>query len=225
MIEFREVSKIYPDGTAALQKVSFGLNPGEFVFLVGPSGAGKTTLLKLLIREEHPTEGQIIFGEQDLTKLHPKDISQVRRDIGVVFQDFKLLPYKSAFENVALALEVTGREHEIPTLVPYYLSLVGLEGKERHFPHELSGGERQRAALARALISDPKVIVADEPTGFVDPAQTWSIFHILEKINKLGTTLLVATHAAEIVNSLGKRVVAIEKGRVVRDVKKGTYRS
>jgi len=224
MIEFKEVSKHYPNCTAALDKITFSVSPGEFVFIVGPSGAGKTTVVKLLTREELPTEGEIWFSERELTSLRPREVLQHRRDLGVVYQDYKLLPKKTAFENVALALEVLGRpDHEIKEIVPHVLSLVGLEERAEHFPHQLSGGEQQRLAIARALAHEPKALVADEPTGNIDPEAAWSIVKLLEKINKMGTTVLVATHAAHIVDKLNERVVELERGRVVRDEKKGRY--
>lgn len=224
MIEFSEVSKHYPEGTVALDKVTFSVSPGEFVFVVGPSGAGKTTLVKLLTREELPTEGEIRFGEREVTSLSPREIIQHRRDLGVVYQDYKLLPKRTAFENAALVLDVLGRpDHEIKELVPHVLSLVGLEERADHFPPQLSGGEQQRLAIARALVHEPKALIADEPTGNIDPESAWAVVKLLEKINKMGTTVLVATHAAYIVNKLDHRVVELERGKVVRDQKRGKY--
>lgn len=221
MIEFKEVSKHYPNGTVALDKVSFSVSPGEFVFIVGPSGAGKTTLVKLLTREKLPTEGEVRFGERELTTLRPRDVIRHRRDLGVVYQDYRLLPRKTAFENIALALEVLGRsDHEIAELVPHVLSLVGLEERAEHFPRQLSGGEQQRLAIARAIVGEPKVLIADEPTGNIDPESAWAIVKLLEKINKMGTTVLVATHAAHIVDKLDQRTVRLERGQIVSD--KGT---
>jgi cell division transport system ATP-binding protein len=226
MIHFEEVSKHYPDGTVALDKVSFSIAPGEFIFVVGPSGAGKTTLVRLLTREERPTEGSVYFGEQDLSVLRGRDLLKHRRELGVVHQDYKLLSEKTAFENVALALEVLGRsDAEIKEIVPHVLSLVGLEDRAEHFPYQLSGGERQRLAFARALAPEPKALVADEPTGNIDPESARSVIHLLEKINEMGTTVLVATHAPEFVNKLGRRVVGLKDGRLVRDQKKGKYAS
>jgi len=222
MILFKEVSKHYPEGTVALDKVTFSVSPGEFVFVVGPSGAGKTTLVKLLTREELPTEGEIRFGEREVTSLSPREIIQHRRDLGVVYQDYKLLPKRTAFENAALVLDVLGRpDHEIKELVPHVLSLVGLEERASHFPPQLSGGEQQRLAIARALVHEPKALIADEPTGNIDPESAWAVVKLLEKINKMGTTVLVATHAAHIVNKLNHRVVELERGKVVRDQKRG----
>ncbi len=226
MIHFDEVSKHYPDGTVALDKVSFSVDPGEFIFVVGPSGAGKTTLVRLLTREEAPTEGVVRFGGQDLSLLRGQDLLQHRRELGVVYQDYKLLPERTAFENVALALEVLGRsDSEIKEIVPHVLSLVGLEDRSEHFPYQLSGGEGQRLAFARALAPEPKALIADEPTGNIDPESAWSAIKLLEKINEMGTTVLVATHAPEIVNRLGKRVVALDDGKLISDRKKGKYAS
>ncbi|PJC22544.1 cell division ATP-binding protein FtsE [candidate division WWE3 bacterium CG10_big_fil_rev_8_21_14_0_10_48_23] len=226
MIEFKQVTKHYPNSTIALDKITFSVSPGEFVFVVGPSGAGKTTLVKLLTREELPTEGEIRFGERDIASLRPGEIIQHRRDLGVVYQDYRLLSKKTAFENVALALEVLGRsDQEIKEIVPHALSLVGLEERGEHFPHQLSGGEQQRLAIARALVHEPKAFIADEPTGNIDPETAWGIIKLLEKINKMGTTILVATHAAHIVNKLNERVVELERGRVVRDQRGGKYGS
>jgi len=226
MIHFEEVSKHYPDGTVALDKVTFSISPGEFVFVVGPSGAGKTTLVRLLTREELPTEGSVQFGERDLSALRGRDLLRHRRELGVVHQDYKLLPEKNAFENVALALEVLGRpDSEIREIVPHVLALVGLEDRGGHFPSQLSGGERQRLAFARALAPEPKALVADEPTGNIDPDSAWSAVKLLEKINEMGTTVLIATHAKGIVDKLGRRVVGLEGGRLVRDQKRGKYDS
>lgn len=222
MIHFKEVSKHYPNCADALKKVSFSVSPGEFVFVVGPSGAGKTTLVKLLTREELPTEGEIHFDGREITSLPPRELLAHRRDLGVVYQDYKLLQKKTAFENVALALEVLGRsDHEIEELVPHVLSLVGLEERAEHFPHQLSGGEQQRLAIARALVHEPKALIADEPTGNIDPETAWAIVKLLEKINKLGTTVLVATHAAHIVDKLNERVIGLERGELVRDQRRG----
>lgn len=226
MIHFQEVSKRYPDGTVALDKVSFEVSPGEFIFVVGPSGAGKTTLVKLLTREELPTEGELEVGGRSIMDLVGRELLQHRRELGVVHQDYKLLSDKNAFENVALALEVLGRpDSEIKEIVPHVLSLVGLEDRMEHFPYQLSGGERQRLAFARALAPEPKIFIADEPTGNIDPESAWSAIKLLEKINEMGTTVLVATHAAGIVDKLGRRVVGLDRGKVVRDQKKGKYAS
>lgn len=226
MIEFKEVSKYYPGGTTALDNVSFDVSPGEFVFVVGHSGAGKTTLIKLLTREELPTEGEVLFEERDIASLRPRDVIRHRRDMGVAYQDYRLLPKRTAYENVALGLEVLGRpDREIREIVPHVLSLVGLEERAGHFPHQLSGGEQQRLAIARAVAHEPKVLIADEPTGNIDPESAWAMVKLLEKINKMGTTVLVTTHAAYIVDKLNERVVELDRGRVVRDQKKGGYGS
>ena len=226
VIEFREVSKHYPGGTVALDNVAFSVSPGEFVFVVGHSGAGKTTLIKLLTREELPTEGKIFFGERDISFLRPREVIKHRRDLGVAYQDYRLLPKRTAYENVVLALEVLGRpDREIKEVVPHVLSLVGLEERAGHFPHQLSGGEQQRLAIARAFAHEPKLLIADEPTGNIDPESAWAMVSLLEKINKMGTTVLVTTHAAHIVDKLNERVVELDRGRVVRDQKRGKYGS
>lgn len=192
--------------------------------MVGPSGSGKTTLIRLLIREERPTRGEIYFQEQEVTKLPGKLLPYLRREIGVVFQDYKLLPTRTVFENVALSLQVVGKgRNELRDLVPAALSLVDLNDKADHFPYQLSGGEQQRVAIARALAHEPKVLIADEPTGDVDPALTWSITQLFSRINEWGTTVIVATHDVDMVNTLGRRVVALEHGRLVRDEDKGRY--
>lgn len=224
MIEFRGVDKEYPDGTLALAGIDLVIAPGEFVFLVGPSGAGKTTLIKLLIREETPSHGEIYFHDLEVTGLSSNLLPHLRREIGVVFQDYKLLPTRTVFENVALSLEVTGRRRaEINELVPSVLNLVDLCDKLDHFPGQLSGGEQQRVAIARALVHEPKVLIADEPTGDVDPAMTWSITQLLKRINEWGTTVIVATHDVDVVNSLNKRVISLDRGRIVRDNPQGGY--
>jgi cell division transport system ATP-binding protein len=226
MIEFRGVSKEYSGGTVALDTVSFVVSPGEFVIVVGPSGAGKTTLVKLLTREELPTEGKVRFEDRDIAALSPKELISHRRELGIVYQNYRLLPKKTASENVALALEVLGRpDHEIKEIVPHVLSLVGLEERAKHFPGQLSGGEQQRLTIARAVAPEPKVLIADEPTGNIDPESAWAIVKLLEKINKMGTTVLVATHAAEIVDKLNGRVIGLERGQLVRDEKGGKYAS
>jgi len=224
MIRFENVTKEYWDGTCALKDVNVTIEPGDFVFLVGPSGSGKTTFLKMLIREELPTSGDIFLNEYSIPHLKNKFIPKLRREVGVVFQDFKLLPTKNVFENVAIALEVSGKpDAEIAEIVPEILRKVGLAGKEKHFPAELSGGERQRVAIARALSHNPLVLAADEPTGMIDPAVAWDIMQLLTKINDAGTTVIVATHNISIVDSLKKRVIELKNGRVVRDEVKGKY--
>ena len=224
MIAFQNVSKIYNDHSTALEDVDLKINPTEFVSIVGKSGAGKSTIIKLLIGEEKPSRGRVIFGSWEVNKLKPKDLPQLRRQIGIVFQDFKLLPTKTAYENVAFALEVEGRQQwEIEELVPQVLDMVGLADKKDNFPHELSGGEKQRVAIARAMIHRPSVLVADEPTGNLDDANTEEIVRLLLKINELGTTVILATHNKHIVNRLEKRVITISDGRLVRDEERGKY--
>jgi cell division transport system ATP-binding protein len=191
---------------------------------VGRSGAGKSTIIKLLIGEERPTRGRVFFGQYEVNKLKDKELPTLRRHIGIVFQDFRLLAQKNAYENVAFALEVSGRpQREISELVPQILDMVGLGDKMNNFPHELSGGEKQRVAIARAMVHSPEVIIADEPTGNLDPFHTWEIVNLLQKINQLGTTLILATHDKEIINALDKRVITLDRGRVIRDEEKGKY--
>lgn len=227
MIIFQSVSKIYDSNghsMTALDEVNFTINPKEFVSLVGKSGAGKSTVIKLLIGEEKPTKGRIIFGSYDVNKLRSSELPQLRRHIGVIFQDFRLLPNKNAYENVAFALEAAGRaESDIEEFVPQALDLVGLKSKAANFPRELSGGEKQRVAIARAMINHPDVIVADEPTGNLDPINTWEIIRLLIEINKLGTTVILATHNKEIINHLGNRVISLDSGKIIRDEEKGKY--
>lgn len=224
MIRFESVSKTYKNGVRALVGIDLEVKEGEFVFVIGPSGAGKTTLFKLLDREEVPDEGQVFLGEKIVNTLARHELSALRRQMGIVFQDFRLLPTASVFENVALVLEVLGiKEEETVERVEKVLNLIGLTGKDKSFPWQLSGGERQRVALARALVGQPRLILADEPTAEIDPALTWGVIEILEKINAAGTTVIVATHDSEIVNSLKKRVVKMDKGRIVADEMKGSY--
>ena len=224
MIAFQNVSKIYNSRSAALEDIGFQVGPGEFVSIVGRSGAGKSTIIRLLIGEEKPTKGRVFFGQYEVNKLRDKELPAFRRHIGVVFQDFRLLPTKNAYENVAFALEVAGRsQREIGELVPQVLDMVGLSDKMTNFPHELSGGEKQRVAIARAMVHRPEVIIADEPTGNLDPLHTTEIINLLIKINELGTTLILATHNKDIVNALGKRVITLDKGRLIRDEEKGKY--
>jgi cell division transport system ATP-binding protein len=203
---------------AALDRVSLHVEPKEFVIIIGQSGAGKSTLLRLLTREERPTSGKIVIGGVDYDKLKNKDIPYLRRKIGVVFQDFKLLPKRTVFENVAFALEIVGMGNkEIAHTVPKVLDIVGLKGKEHFYPAELSGGERQRVAIARAVVRQPKILIADEPTGNLDPKHAWDVIRVLEKINRFGTTVILTTHNQEIVNKLRRRVVTIKDGRVISD--------
>lgn len=209
----------------ALDRVSLFIEPREFVILVGTSGAGKSTLFKLLTREEKPTSGKIVVGGIDYDNLKDKNIPMLRRKIGVVFQDFKLLPQRTVFENIAFALEIAGMTHqEIKSTVPKVIELVGLKGKEKSFPHQLSGGERQRVAIARAVVRQPKILIADEPTGNLDPKNSWDIMRLLEKINKYGTTILLTTHNAEIVNKLKRRVITLEHGKISSDQANGSYK-
>ena len=224
MIIFQNVTKGYNHGTTALDKVNFKIQPNEFVSLVGRSGAGKSTIIKMLIGEERPTKGQVFFGSYEVNKLKLGDMPEFRRHIGVIFQDFRLLTKKTAFENVAFALEVEGRpQREINDLIPQVLEMVGLKDKMFNFPAELSGGEKQRVAIARAMINRPDVIIADEPTGNLDPFNTWEVIKLLTKINELGSTVLLATHDKEIVNTLGQRVITLENGRVVKDEANGRF--
>ncbi len=220
MILLDRVTKKYPRGgdDAALERVTLHVDPKEFVIVIGQSGAGKTTLLRLLTREERPTSGKIVVGGIDYDKLKDKDIPMLRRKVGTVFQDFKLLPNKNVFENVAFALEIVGvSNREIKHTVPKVLDIVNLKGKEKHMPVELSGGERQRVAIARAVVRQPRILIADEPTGNLDPKHAWEVIKVLEKINRFGTTVLLTTHNQEIVNKLRRRVVTIKDGKVVSD--------
>jgi cell division transport system ATP-binding protein len=224
VIVFQGVSKHYTGHGVALEDVNFEIDPGEFVSLAGRSGAGKSTVIKLLIGEEKPSKGRVFFGQYEVNKLQDNELPAFRRHIGVVFQDFRLLPTKTAYENVAFALEVAGRpQHEIAELVPQVLDMVGLGDKMKNFPHELSGGERQRVAIARAMIHRPEVVIADEPTGNLDPFHTFEIIKLLEKINQLGTTVVLATHDKEVINNLERRVITLDKGRLIRDEQKGKY--
>ena len=224
MIYFDKVSKIYSDDSIALQEVTFGVEPQEFVSIVGHSGAGKTTLLKLILAEDHPSEGKVFFGSTDIHSLRQKEIPQYRRRIGVVFQDFRLLPNKNVYENIAFSMEAAGRtDEEIESDVPHVLELVDLGRKIWNFPHELSGGEKQRVAIARAIVNQPDIIIADEPTGNLDPVNTFEIVQILKKINDLGTTVILTTHNKGVIDSLGRRVITMENGRIARDDKEGRY--
>lgn len=224
MIYFDKVSKIYSDDSVALKDVSFVVEPKEFVSIVGHSGAGKTTLLKLLLAEEYPTDGKVFFESKNVHNLKRKDVTKLRQRIGVVFQDFKLIPNKTAYENIAFAMEAAGKtDEEIQSDVPHVLELVDLGKKIWSFPHELSGGEKQRVAIARAIVNHPDVIVADEPTGNLDPVNTFEIIKILCKINELGTTVILTTHNKGVVDSIGKRVLTIDNGSITRDDKEGKY--
>jgi cell division transport system ATP-binding protein len=214
----------YPNGKLALRDVDLVIPEGDFVFLVGPSGAGKSTLMKLLIRDEVATHGQVVLDGQDLARLSRRNVPKVRRKIGTIFQDFKLLPRKNVWENVAFALEVTGTPgRRVRPAVDRVLALVGLTAQARQVPSQLSGGEQQRTAIARALVHDPRIIIADEPTGNLDPLISWEILQLLLRINELGVTVLMATHNAEVVTALRRRVVALEEGRIIRDEVGGAY--
>lgn len=224
LIQMLGVSKIYDNNVAALKDLSVRIKKGEFVFIVGQSGAGKSTFLRLLFREELPTTGQIVIGGRSVIRLRRKEIPILRRNIGVVFQDFKLLSQKNVFENVAFAMEVTETPRiVIEKKVPEILDLVGLVHKGKAMPHQLSGGEQQRVAIARAIVNDPMILFADEPTGNLDPETTWEIMEVIENINKRGTTVLMATHDRDIVDAMKKRVIELEHGRLVRDEIGGGY--
>ncbi len=224
IIEMKDVSKKYGNGTTALRGVTVSIEAGEFAYIVGPSGAGKSTFIKLLYREEKLDKGSLTVGKFDLAKIKKKDVPLLRRSVGVVFQDYKLLPKKTVYENIAYAMEVIGEKpRNIKKRVMEVLDLVGLKHKIRSFPNELSGGEQQRIAIARAIVNNPKVLIADEPTGNLDPENSWEIMSLLERINLQGTTVLMATHNSQIVNTLRHRVIAIEDGRVVRDEEQGEY--
>jgi cell division transport system ATP-binding protein len=224
MIYFDKVTKLYRDGAPALEDVTLSIAPKEFVSIVGHSGAGKTTLLKMLLAEEKPTSGNIFFESVDIHDLPKNALHHYRRKLGTVFQDFRLIPNKTAYENIAFAMEAVGRsDEEIASDVPYILDLVDIADKANHFPNQLSGGEQQRVAIGRAIINQPDVIVADEPTGNLDPVNTYEIIEILKKINELGTTIIITTHNKGVVDSIGRRVITMEKGRVVRDDSQGQY--
>ncbi|HLR52074.1 MAG TPA: cell division ATP-binding protein FtsE [Candidatus Avamphibacillus sp.] len=224
MILMKDIYKKYPNGVTALNGVSLNIEEGEFVYIVGPSGAGKSTFVKLIYREEKPTKGSIVINDSNLSDLKEKEVPFLRRKIGVIFQDFKLLSRLTVYENVAYALEVIGENPKnIRTLVMDVLELVGLKNKSRFIPDELSGGEQQRVSIARAIVNRPKIVIADEPTGNLDPDTSWEIMRIFEEINSRGTTIMMATHNKEIVNTIKKRVIAIEGGRIVRDQDRGDY--
>ena len=224
MLFFDNVSKIYNHNSVALKNVTLKIHPKEFVSLVGSSGAGKTTLLRLLTREEEPTEGKIFLDGLEINLVPKKAMHHVRRRIGIIFQDYKLLPTKTAYENVTFAMEAAGKDDaEIEEDVPQVLHLVGLADKIDNFPHQLSGGEQQRVAIARALVNRPDVLLADEPTGNLDPINTWEIIRLLQKINELGTTIIFASHNREIINSIEKRVIVLEKGEIISDQENGKY--
>lgn len=224
MVQFKDISKIFDNGIAALKDINFAIDEGEFVFLIGPSGSGKTTLIEMLIRDQIPSYGKIYLQDIDITRLNRRRVYMLRRQIGVIFQDYKLVPDKTAFENVSFAMEAAGRSNkDIKETVPYLLEIVGLEDRMKAFPHQLSGGEKQRVAIARAIANNPRILIADEPTGNLDPASAWDIVQILTKINNWGTTVIMSTHGTDIVNSLNKRVIQMERGVIVRDDSKGGY--
>src|SRR3989344_3815686 len=224
MIYYDKVTKAYNEGPPAVQDVTLTIEPGEFVSIVGHSGAGKTTLLKMLYAETQPTEGAIYFRSREIKALSAQELRELRRDIGTIFQDFRLLPTKTVYENIAFALEVAGKsDDDIAADVPHVLELVGLAEKLWSFPSELSGGEQQRTAIARAIVNQPDILIADEPTGNLDPINTHDVVEILKKINNLGTPVLLTTHNKSVVDSAGRRVVTMDQGRIIRDDKQGKY--
>ena len=219
MIRFENVSKTYLNGTQALKEINLHVKKGEFVFVVGASGSGKSTFLKLITREEKPSKGKVIIAGEDVTRISDKKVPFLRRKMGIVFQDFRLIKNMNVFDNVAFAMRVTGAsEKEIKNRVPYILALVGLSKKEKSMPDQLSGGEQQRVGLSRALVNNPKLIIADEPTGNIDPEMSYEILELLNEINKIGTTILMVTHELELVKQFGKRVVEIKKGQISSNV-------
>ncbi|NMA04593.1 MAG: cell division ATP-binding protein FtsE [Clostridiales bacterium] len=224
MIELHNVTKTYSKGVQALVNINLKIEKEEFVFLVGPSGAGKSTCVKLILKEEEPTAGNIFINNQNVTKLSKRKVPYHRRNIGVVFQDFRLLPNKTVYENVAFAMQIVEAvPREIRRQVPMVLGMVGLSDKAAAYPHQLSGGEKQRVSIARAIVNNPSILIADEPTGNLDPETAWEIMKVLRQINRRGTTVIMATHASNIVDVMQQRVVALEKGRIIRDEQKGAY--
>jgi cell division transport system ATP-binding protein len=224
VVEFIDVTKQYANGTVALRNVNFKIDKGEFVFIVGSSGSGKSTLIKLILKEEDPTEGQVLVNGYDVSNMNRKEVPALRRGLGVVFQDFRLLPNKTVYENVAFAMQITeALPKEIRRQVPMALALVGLSRKANVYPGQLSGGEQQRVALARALVNSPSLLLADEPTGNLDPETSWEIMKLLSEVNHRGTTVIVATHEKDVVDTMRKRVIAIDRGVVIRDQLKGLY--
>lgn len=225
MIYFKNVSKLYPPDIIGLDRINLRIEPGEFVSIVGQSGTGKSTLAKLLFAEERPTEGTVEIGGWDITKINQHDVALLRRQIGVVFQDFKLLPKKTVFENIAFALQVAGAPSaRVREIVPRVLSIVGLQDKLHRFPKQLSGGEQQRVAIGRSLVHQPKILVADEPTGNLDTLNGRDVIELLKKINEFGTTVILVTHDKEIVNKLKRRVITLEGGKIISDVEEGRYK-
>ncbi|CAM3889103.1 cell division ATP-binding protein FtsE [Alkalicoccus chagannorensis] len=225
MIQMHDVWKMYPNGVSAVNGISIHIKQGEFVYIVGASGAGKSTFIKMIYREEQPTQGDIMVGNWNLATMKESQIPLLRRSIGVVFQDFKLLPSMTVFENIAFAMEVLeAGKSTIRRSVMDVLDIVRLKNKARFLPHELSGGEQQRVSIARAIVNNPSVVICDEPTGNLDPETSWEIMHLLEEINDRGTTILMATHNKDIVNTMRKRVIAIDNGRISRDDVRGGYR-
>ncbi|MBM7684414.1 cell division ATP-binding protein FtsE [Defluviitalea raffinosedens] len=224
MIELHNITKIYPNNVTALKNISLSIEKGEFVFIIGSSGSGKSTLLKLLLKEIEPTEGEIIISDKNITHLKKKEIPFLRRKLGVVFQDFRLLPNKTVYENVAFAMQIVeATPKEIRRNVPMVLSMVGLAKKARCYPSQLSGGEQQRTALARAIVNNPPILICDEPTGNLDPLTSWEIMKLLKDINDRGTTVIIATHEKDIVDKMKKRVIEIKEGVLIRDLQKGGY--
>jgi cell division transport system ATP-binding protein len=224
LIEFRRVTKVYDNGMRALSDVSFTIEDGEFVFIVGASGAGKSTLIKLLMKEVEPTSGDIIVKGNNLSSIKRRDIPYYRRSFGVVFQDFRLLPDRTVYDNVAFAMQIVeASSKEIRRRVPMVLSMMGLSSKAKYYPHQLSGGEQQRVSLARAIVNNPSMLIADEPSGNLDPATANEIMDIIDSINRRGTTVIMATHAKEIVNTMKKRVITVQKGLIARDEERGGY--
>jgi cell division transport system ATP-binding protein len=224
MIKFDHVTKIYPPDVVVLEDISFEINEGEFVSIVGKSGAGKTTLIRMILGLEHPTHGNVFFNGQNISHIDSAELQKIRRKIGTVYQDYKLLSNKTVYENVAYIMEAGGKDNdEIEREVPKVLDIIGLSEKLNNFPDELSGGEQQRLAIARALVNYPEVIIADEPTGNLDPYNAYEVLSLLEKINRAGKTVILSTHDREIINKLGKRVITIEDGRLIRDEAKGRF--
>lgn len=224
MIYFDKVTKTYNGNGPALEDITLSISPKEFLSIVGHSGAGKTTLLKLLLAEERPTQGSVFFESLNVNDLPSSALHHYRRKIGMVFQDFRLIPNKTAYENIAFAMEAAGRtDEEIKSDVPYILELVNLADKANHFPDQLSGGEKQRIGIGRAIINQPEVVVADEPTGMLDPINTYEVVEILKKINELGTTVIITTHNRGVIDAVGRRVVTIDRGRIVRDDAEGKF--